>query len=258
VGKVDDYCRKLKQTEDWDAYLLAESGLPGPRGNIELARAVAEEGDEATFRRYLAYDAQQAPANDPGEFLAFCGVLGLGKLLETAHAQGQAARCRALLDELRRHAADPRWRLREAVAMALQRLGRADMGALLAEAEDWAGGGPLAQRAAMAAVCEPGLLAEPGYVERVLDLLDRITASVAAAEAEVRRDAKFRALRKGLGYGWSVAVAAGPEGGKARMARWLESDDADVRWIMRQNLKKARLRRMDADWVAGWQERVQA
>jgi hypothetical protein len=29
-----------------------------------------------------------------------------------------------------------------------------------------------------------------------------------------------------------------------------------VRWIMRQNLKKARLARMDAGWVAGCLERL--
>ncbi len=62
-------------------------------------------------------------------------------------------------------------------------------------------------------------------------------------------------LRKGLGYCWSVAVAALPEPGKARMERWLASDDPDVRWIMRENLKKARLQRLDPEWVARMQRR---
>jgi hypothetical protein len=34
------------------------------------------------------------------------------------------------------------------------------------------------------------------------------------------------------------------------MERWLASDDRDVRWIMRENLRKRRLARMDAAWVA--------
>ena len=34
------------------------------------------------------------------------------------------------------------------------------------------------------------------------------------------------------------------------MEKWLESEDPDVRWIMRENLKKSRLARMDAAWVA--------
>ncbi|HNU03982.1 MAG TPA: hypothetical protein PKL67_07495 [Anaerolineae bacterium] len=33
------------------------------------------------------------------------------------------------------------------------------------------------------------------------------------------------------------------------MERWLTSADRDVRWIMRQNLSKQRLVRMDAGWV---------
>jgi hypothetical protein len=65
-----------------------------------------------------------------------------------------------------------------------------------------------------------------------------------------RRTEPFRVLRKGLGYCWSVAVVAVPDDGKARMERWLASDDPDVRWVMRENLRKARLKRLDPEWVA--------
>jgi len=246
MTRVDGYRQALNTMEDWDDYLLAESGLPGPRGNLELAQAVADAGDEALFQRYLACDAQQAPTNDPHEFLAFCGVLGLGRLL----AEGR----RDLLPLLRRQAADPRWRQREAVAMALQRFGAADMEALLAEMDAWSQGAPLAQRAAAAALCEPALLGDPAQVAHVLDILDRITASIAGVED--RRSDEFRALRKGLGYCWSVAVAALPVEGKERLERWFAADDPDVRWIVRENLKKARLARMDAAWVTAWQARL--
>jgi len=108
VTKQERYRNLLRTLADWEPFLLQESGLPGPRGNIELAQAVADEGDEALFRRFLAYDAASAPTNSPQEFLAFCGVLGLGRLL----AEGR----RDLLAELRVWASDPRWRAREAVA----------------------------------------------------------------------------------------------------------------------------------------------
>ena len=36
------------------------------------------------------------------------------------------------------------------------------------------------------------------------------------------------------------------------MEKWLVSPDPDIRWIMRENLKKNRLVRMDAAWVARW------
>jgi hypothetical protein len=63
VTKADMYRKKLQELDDWDAFLLKESGLPGPRGNLELAQVVADLGDQELFERYLTYDADRAPAN---------------------------------------------------------------------------------------------------------------------------------------------------------------------------------------------------
>ena len=52
MGKVESYRLVLRELGDWDDYLLNESKLPGPRANLELAFAVAIEGNEALFRRY--------------------------------------------------------------------------------------------------------------------------------------------------------------------------------------------------------------
>jgi len=240
LSKIDDYRETLRTLKEWDVFLLQESGLPGPRGNLELARAVAEEGDEALFARYLSFDASQAPTNSPYEFLAFCGVVGQGKLL----VQGK----KNTLKTLRRCASDSRWRTREGVAMALQRWGERDMDALLREMKRWSEGYLLERRAAAAALCEPGLLRDPAHAESVLQILDAITASF--WHIEDRRSDEFKTLRKALGYCWSVAVVALPEIGKAMMERWFECDDRDVRWVMKENLKKNRLARMDAGWVA--------
>jgi hypothetical protein len=51
-----------------------------------------------------------------------------------------------------------------------------------------------------------------------------------------------------------VVVAASPAAGRPRMERWLlsGSGDRDVAWIMRQNLRKARLARGDPDWARRW------
>jgi hypothetical protein len=242
MTKADLYRIKLSEMDDWDAYLLRESGLPGPRGNIELAQVVADAGDRGLFERYLAYTANMAPVNSPYEFLAFCGAVGLGRLL----AEGD----QDLLPELRRCASDPRWRMHEGVAMALQRLGDADMPRLLAAMSEWAGGTPLEQRAAAAALCEPRLLVKADHARATLQILDRITGSI--ERIGDRKNADFLTLRQGLGYCWSVAVAALPAEGKPLMEKWLRSPDKDIAWIMRENLKKARLARMDADWVTRW------
>ena len=247
MKRTDEYRARLRSLENWDPYLLAESGLPGPRANLELAQAAAEEGEEALFLRYVsAYPDTAAPANSPEEFLAFCGIAGLGRLA----AGGQ----RVHLPLLRLHASDPRWRIREAVALAMQRLGEADMGALIVELESWSQGNPLEQRAAAAAICEPALLRQPEHAQAALRILDCITASIEAMDD--RRSGAFLALRKGLGYCWSVAAAALPKAGKPAMEKWMQSGDRDILWIMRENLKKNRLVKLDETWVARWSARL--
>jgi hypothetical protein len=108
-----------------------------------------------------------------------------------------------------------------------------------------------------AALCEPALLADPAHVRAVLDLLYRITASLAASEDRRKQD-DFIALRKGLGYCWSVAIAALPDDGESHFERWLSHPNPDVRWIVRENLRKTRLSRMDAAWVARCQAQIGA
>lgn len=216
-------------SDQWVAYLNTESGLPGPRGNIELAEAFADVADTAFIRRC---------AESRDEYLAMCGAVGLGRLL--ADGELHAA------ETLRALATDSRWRVREGVAMALQRLGDANMPALWAVAEEWVDGPPLVQRAIAAGICEPRLLNAPVDARRALDALDRITVSVRGTELESRRAEQFRVLRQGLGYCWSVAIAAAPAEGFGHLERWAATDDKDVRWIVRENLKKARLARADA------------
>jgi hypothetical protein len=138
--------------------------------------------------------------------------------------------------------------------MGLQRIGDRDPALLRRELSVWAQGSRLEQRAAAAGVCEPRLLVEPGQASWTLELLDRITASLAGAAD--RRDDGFRALRKGLGYCWSVAVVAAPDEGRRMLEKWAESEDADIRWVVRQNLKKKRLERLDADWTERLAERA--
>ena len=48
-------------------------------------------------------------------------------------------------------------------------------------------------------------------------------------------------MRKGLGYTLSVVVCAIPKEGFALMQRLVSLQDADILWIIKQNLKKNRL-----------------
>ena len=69
-------------------YLVTHSNLPGPRGNLELAQAFAEEAAVRTgpdqdkvwtlCLNLAGISPAHAPTNSPMEFLPFCGAVGLG------------------------------------------------------------------------------------------------------------------------------------------------------------------------------------
>ena len=109
---------------------------------------------------------------------------------------------------------------------------------------DWASTGDrLVQRAVVAALCEPALLDVPADAAAVVDILDGVTGTLVAAAD--RRTEPFRVLRQALGYGWSVAIVAAPEPGWMAFERWAARSDADIAWMVRENLGKHRLRRLD-------------
>lgn len=228
MTKKEFYIRKLRTITDWEPYILTESGLPGKRANLELVQAVADLGDEPQFRHFLSFDASRAPTNSPYEFLPLCGIVGLGRLLSEGRTD--------LLEQIRELANDPRWRMREGVVMAMYRLGRRDMDLLLKEMEQWSRGSLLEKRAAAAAVCHPALLVKEEYARRALTMLDSIMESMCPIED--RKSDEFKALRKGMGYCWSIAAAAHPYLGMKMMEKWFLTNDKDILWIMRSNLKK--------------------
>ncbi len=132
--------------------------------------------------------------------------------------------------------------------MALQRIGDADIAILLPIVRDWAGGSAFERRAAVAAIAEPRLLRDLSTATEAVGLLDRMTTSF-EAEREDRESPGMEALRKALGYGWSVVIVAAPDAGKRAFGTWLSSRERRVRWVCRENLRKARLRKLDAAWV---------
>jgi hypothetical protein len=239
MSKIDTYRKKLHHLKNLEPFLLKESGLPGPRANLELIQAVADEGTTERFLTWLKLDSLHAPAGSREEFLAACGAVGLGASI----AKGE----KKLWPELRASASDSRWRVREGVAMALQRIGDVDMEGLLERLTPWVKGNLLERRAVVAGLCEPRLLNDRHHAAAVLKTLDAITASI--PKTKNKKDDAFRVLRQTLGYGWSVAIVADPVDGKPLMEKWISHKDTDIRWICRENLKKNRLQRIDAQWV---------
>lgn len=209
----------------WPAFLVEHSGLPGPRANTELAIAFAELPDPSQIDQLIG-------SND--EYLALCGAVALG-----SRASDRVAKV-----TLYALASDPRWRVREAVAMGLQLLGDTDPHALEHIVRTWAcDADPLVQRAAAAAICEPRLLRTPHIAATAVEVCRMATCALARRPRESRREPSVRTLRQGLGYCWSVAVAADPEPGLA-VFRSLDDSDPDVAWIIAENLRKKRLARL--------------
>ena len=219
------------------SYLLEHSGLPGPRGNLSLLYEFASTADEAAVQECLGF-LRDDLSNSPQEFVAVCGIVGFC----TLHKKTVPA----TIGAVRPHAVHASWRVREAVAMGIQELAEHHVGEVIDALEPWITGGPLEQRAVVAALCEPKLLKVPGEVQRVLEVLGRITNEFLPIEGKLSDDKV--SLRQTLGYGWSVAMAALPSAGKLAFEA-LPWGHRHVGWIVRENLKKNRLKLMDEPWV---------
>jgi hypothetical protein len=230
----------LKDNSNWLDYLKEHSGLPGPRADLELLQIVSELGDEQFFMECLINNETIAPTNTPGEFVAACGVTGLGSLISRGKIQH--------FELLRKYASESRWRVREGVAFALQIIGKKDFDSLIARLGAWKEGNPFEKRAVVAGLCEPVLIKEKENALKVLEFLEDIFDSIEMISG--RKDEPFRVLKKGLGYGLSVAIVAYPQKGKALFEKLLLKKDSDISWILKENLRKKRLERMDQDWTS--------
>lgn len=228
--------------------LLADnSGFPGPRGNLELAYSFAasisgmrlEDWQWDFLMEMARTSVANAPENTPKVFLPLCGLLALGALYGNGLPR---SRRRAALAALISAASDPRWRVREGAAMALQLIGEKDLPALREIVTDLLPKASyLEMRAIAASLAHPPLLSDGEFSLFCLDAARTILAAVSRAEEKVRRENSFRVLRQGMGYALSVFVAHCPDQGFALMRKSAAVRDPDVAWIIRENLKKKRL-----------------
>lgn len=95
-------------------YLLTNSNLPGPRGNLELLYLFAKAAEETTINQCLSYITADVE-NSPEEFVGMCGIVGYAVCHKAAN--------QATIDFLQPYAAHSSWRIREAVAMGIQEIG---------------------------------------------------------------------------------------------------------------------------------------
>ena len=135
--------------------------------------------------------------------------------------------------------------------MGLQAIGEHDLVGLRELVASWLPNSTLLEkRAIVAALAHPVLLQETEFCTWGISVADRILESVAMIELEARRTEELTVLKKGLGYALSVLVAPSPEQGFALLRKWASVPDRDIRWIVRENLKKNRLLKRHAAEVA--------
>lgn len=120
--------------------LELQSGLPGPRVNMNLAAAFAHDCARLGARvDALTYAMASLPPDEARgasgkEFLSVCGVLGVGARASAAKEAAPRDRALALLED---KADDPRFRVRDAVPLALAMLGGTMKAELADRVEPW-------------------------------------------------------------------------------------------------------------------------
>ncbi len=227
-------------------YLREQSRLPGTRANLELVNslsdllaAVASEQPDQVWMllNYLVQDEKTVVSNTPDEFVVLCGVVAFG-----ACATVRQEWHTEVFEILKHFASSSSWRVREGVAIALQRLlpvnPQKTIEFLLELARK---GNCFQQRASIAAIAEPSLLQTPAMIDAALEIQRLVLERLHALPAAVRKREDVRALRQSLGYTLSVVAAAAPEKGFALMRDCAGWSDPDVNWILRENLRKKRL-----------------
>ena len=110
------------------------------------------------------------------------------------------------------------------------------------------------KRAVVAGLCEPKLLKEEKIATMVLKVLNEITEVL---DHNNKLSDEEESLRKALGYGWSVVIVHAPENGKRVFEKLInEKKGKHIRWMIRENLKKNRLIKMDIEWVKKMENRL--
>jgi len=219
-------------------HLLENSNLPGPRGNLELLYSFAKKATADEVKECLSF-CKDDLHNSPEEFVVMCGIAGYCVLNKTA--------IKKALKTIRPYASHSSWRIREAVAIGIQELSENNSNEIITALKSWLDGNELERRAIVAALCEPKLLKDKSTVIDVLDLLNKITMDFNTINGKLTDNQT--ALRKALGYGWSVAIVSLPNKGKKSFEKIATCNNKHIQWIVKENLKKNRLSVMDRNWV---------
>ena len=228
-------------------YLKENSCLPGPRANLELLYQFISNATEQEIANCLAC-ADNVTLNSPIEFVLMCGVAAWIK---------QAALMHGSVDiDLFKFANHDSWRVRESVCIGFQRskdyLSPVEM---LNNLSVLKRGTLLEKRAYIATLCDPILLTN--YIQPLVVIEDLRIITLECFMTNEKLFEDLRVLRKSLGYCWSVAICEDELNGKQVFEQLLAyKDSKHIKWILKENLKKNRLEKLDSKWLERMKEIV--
>jgi hypothetical protein len=225
-------------------YLKENSRLPGPRANLELLYQFIENASDTEIDNCMSI-ADSIILNSPSEFVLLCGVAALIKRTAMLHGTVDI--------DLTIYTNHESWRIRESVCIGFQRskpyLSSDEMMKNLSKFKN---GSALDKRAYFATLCDPILLND--YVRPSEVLSDLLDITIDSFNND-KIDNELFVLRKALGYCWSVAICADEAYGKQTFEKLLDyTESKHILWIVKENLKKNRLIKLDEEWVETWRK----
>jgi len=210
--------------------LEKESKLPGPASNLSLLKQFIKEATPEQIALCLSVLDTNPDANSPATFVAMCGVAAS-----------------ANTETFRKAANSSNFRIRESAVWGLQNLGLKDPEKLYSVFDSWENSNLLEKRCIAATLCEPALIKTKENAEKILGILTEYM-EIIELEKNVKSE-EYRVFKKAMGYCISVAIEAYPEKGKECFEEWMRSPSLEIRWVLSENLKHDRLRKMDSEWV---------
>jgi hypothetical protein len=223
--------------EPLTAFLITNSGLPGPRGNL----ALAAEASRLIARHWAAKggflrDLIVGWSTSGDEYLMFVAHSAIGHVLSSNPGEEDWA-----IPILYEANFSPLWRAREGVTFALEALLEDKADFALRLIDSWCSSrDPVVIRNSIVALAHPTQLRRNRTQLDALEWYNGVGMEIVAEEVQPEDDTKM--LAKSLGFTLSVAAEA-DEAYLDEFDGWIGSPVKAWRPIIRENLNKVRIKK---------------
>ncbi|MGL4108370.1 hypothetical protein [Clostridium sp. LP20] len=244
---------KFKNLEN---FLIKNSTVSNDKFNIGLSDGFADYFNNNTITpdnwkllcKWSAIDYGQAPTDSKEEFLPFCAIKGFGEF----YTYGSVKEQRYILSVFQSAMNDRRWRIREAVTMAFQRIARNNFFSIKKIINKfYPDSNLLEKRAFITSLADPVILKKESNVIFCLDLSEKILKEIMILTPKELNSIEFKILSKSLESILSIFVAYLPNEGFEMLKKFsiVSGDEKDISRILKSNLGKVILHKNYGDEV---------